>query len=594
VDPNSIAIFLILIGAVVLFATEKFPVDFVAIGVLGALLVSGIVAPEKAISGFSNSATVTVGAMFVLSAGLTKTGALQVVARWMVKLGKYPVLLLVPLMVTAAAASAFINNTPVVAVFLPLVLAMCAKRNLSPSKFLIPLSFAAQFGGVCTLIGTSTNLLVSEISAQAGYGAFSMFEFSKLGLIMVAAGILYFLVAGYWMLPRRGGGQLTETYQLGEYITELRVMPKSPLVGATLSQHALGKRHDVTVLEILRGDRKIWAPRSEVIQEGDVLLVRGQMSELMDLRRQLHLELEQQFKLQDDTLRAENLALMETVVPPQSALIGKTLSELEFHRRYNAIVLAVQRRGQTLRDSLSRVRLQAGDALLIQAPREEAAKLRGNPDFVLLEQVEEPSFRKSKGPLALLIIGLVVLFASAPIIGDKPFPILATAVVGCIAMVMTRCISLEEAYRAIDWKVIFLLAGVLPLGIAMMETGTAAWLAKQGVMLVGDFGPVAVLAMMYLLTAALTECMSNNAAAVLMAPIAISTANSLGVSPTPFLMAIMFAASTAFATPVGYQTNTMVYNPGGYRFMDFMKVGVPLNLIFWALAVYFIPKFWSF
>jgi len=589
-----LAVFLILIGAVVLFATEKFPVDFVAIGVLGALLVSGIVSPDQAISGFSNPATVTVGAMFVLSAGLTKTGALQVVARWMVKLGKYPVLLLVPLMATAAVASAFINNTPVVAVFLPLVLAMCAKRNLSPSKFLIPLSFASQFGGVCTLIGTSTNLLVSEISARSGYGAFSMFEFSKLGLIMMAAGIVYFLVAGYWMLPKRGGGQLTETYQLGEYITELRVMTKSPLIGTTLSDHALGKRHDVTVLEILRGDRKMWAPRSETIQEGDVFLVRGPMSELMELRGPLHLELEHQFQLQDETLRAENLALMETLIPPQSGLIGKTLSQIEFHRRYNAIVLAVQRRGQTLRDSLSRVRLKSGDALLMQAPKEEMVKLRGNPDFVLLEQVEEPSFRKGKGPLALLIIGLVVLFASTPILASAPLPILATAVVGCVAMVMTRCISLEEAYQAIDWKVIFLLAGVLPLGLAMQETGTATWIAEQGIKLVGALGPVAVLAMLYLLTATLTECMSNNAAAVLLAPIAISTAKSLEISPIPFLMAIMFAASTAFATPVGYQTNTMVYNPGGYRFLDFMKVGVPLNLIFWAIAVYFIPKFWPF
>jgi di/tricarboxylate transporter len=594
VEPNAIAVFFILVGAVVLFATEKFPVDFVAIGVLGALLVSGIVSPAKAVSGFSNPATVTVGAMFVLSAGLTKTGALEVVARWMVKLGRYPVLLLVPLMVTTAAASAFINNTPVVAVFLPLVLAMCARRGLPPSKFLIPLSFASQFGGVCTLIGTSTNLLVSEISAQAGYGAFSMFEFSKLGLLMVAAGVVYFVVAGYWMLPKRGGGRLTETYQLGEYITELRVMAKSPLIGRTLTEHALGKRHDVTVLEILRGERKIWAPRSEVIQEGDILLVRGRMSELMELRSALRLELEHQFQLQDATLRAENLALLETLIPPQSSLIGKTLSELEFHRRYNAIVLAVQRRGQTLRDSLSHVRLKTGDALLIQAPQQEVAKLRANPDFVLLEQVEEPSFRKRRGVMALLIIAWVVLFASVPILGSEPLPILATAIVGAIAMVVTRCVSLEEAYRAIDWKVIFLLAGVLPLGVAMQETGAAAWLAEQAVRFVRDFGPVATLAVVYLLTAVLTEFMSNNAAAVLMSPIAISTAVKLDLSPIPFLMAVMFAASTAFATPIGYQTNTMVYNPGGYRFADFTRVGVPLNLVFWAIAVYCIPKFWHF
>lgn len=595
--PEALQIGLVLViiaGAVALFATEKFPVDFVAIMVLAVLLILGLVTPEEGISGFSNPATITVGAMFVLSSGLSKTGALHALARVLIRVGKHPFILLVLMMAIAALASAFINNTPVVAVFLPLVLAICARRNISPSKLLIPLSFASQFGGVCTLIGTSTNLLVSSISERAGFGGFTMFEFSQLGIIFVIAGAIYFLVAGYWLLPARRGAQLTETYQLGEYITELRVTEKSPLIGKTVIQAKFGQQHDVTVLEILRGKEKLWAPRAEPIREGDILLVRGKAKDLMDLKASRGLELEPAFKLADAALQTEDLALVETLVAPRSRLIGHTLAELSFRRRYNAIVLAIQRRGHTFATKLNEVRLRFGDALLMQAPKEEIAKMRADENFVILQEVDEPSMRRSKAPLALLIIGLVVLFASVPLFNGKPLPILVTAIIGCVAMVLTRCITLEEAYGAIDWKVIFLLAGVLPLGIAMEKTGTAQFIAQQGINLVGDLGPIAVLAMLYLLTAVLTECMSNNAAAVLIAPIAISTAASFGVSPKPFLMAIMFAASTAFATPVGYQTNTMIYNPGGYRFTDFMKVGIPLNVIFWILAVIYIPRIWPF
>ncbi|MCG3147326.1 MAG: hypothetical protein PCFJNLEI_00765 [Verrucomicrobiae bacterium] len=591
---NMVLVLAILVAAVWLFATEKFPVDFVAVMVLGAVMVTGLVTVEEGISGFSNPATITVGAMFVISAGLTKTGALQTVARWFVRASKHPFVLLLVLIPAVALPSAFINNTPVVAVFLPLVLAVCAKRKFSPSKFLIPLSFASQFGGVCTLIGTSTNILVSTLSEKAGHGAFAMFEFSQLGLIMVVAGVVYFLTIGYWQLPERRGEELTATYQLGEYITELQVMPESPLIGQTVASTKFGQKYEVTVLEILRQKEKLFSPLHEPIQTGDVLLVRGKVADLMELKASSKLEIESEFKLGDAALQSADLSLVEVLVAPQGRLIGRTLVELDFNKLYRCIVLAVQRRGQTIREQIKHVRLESGDALLLMGPKTDIGRLRADDNFVVLEPVDEPALRRRKGPLALLIIGLVVFAASVPLFGGKPLPILAAAVLGCIAMVVTRCISLEQAYAAIDWKVIFLLAGVLPLGIAMEKTGAARWIAQFGVELVGSFGPIAVLAMLYLITAMLTECMSNNAAAVLLTPIAISTAVGMDVSPRPFLIAIMFAASTAFATPVGYQTNTMIYNPGGYRFTDFMKVGIPLNVVFWILAVYFIPRFWPF
>lgn len=594
-----VLVFLILAAAVFLFVTDKFPIDMVAVMVLGLLVVTGLVTVEQGVSGFSNPATITVGAMFVLSAGLTRTGAVQLMARWLTRFGRHPFVLLLIIIPATALMSAFVNNTPVVAVLLPMVLAVCARRKFAPSKFLIPLSFAAQFGGVCTLIGSSTNILVSALSEKADLGPFSMFEVSQLGLIMVGVGVFYFLTVGYWLLPERRADELTTTYQLGEYITELRVVQGSPLIGLTVVQTQLAARHDVTVLEIIRENTKLFSPTETAIRESDILLVRGHVENLMELKDSMRLQIEPEFKLRDASLQAGDLALVETLVAPKARLIGKTLADLHFRRVYNVIVLAVQRRGHTIRDQLKRVRLRFGDALLLMGPRTDIAKLRQDDDFVVLEPVDDPSLRRHKGFLALLIVAAVVACASVPIFNGRPMPILATAVLGCVAMVATRVISVEEAYAAIDWKVIFLLAGLMPLGIAMENTGAAKMMAQWGINLAGwlvpdTYRPLAVLAMLYLMTAILTETMSNNACAVLLTPVAISTALAMDVNPRPFLVAVMFAASTAFATPVGYQTNTMIYNPGGYRFTDFMKVGIPLNLAFWITAIIFIPKFWPF
>jgi len=579
----------ILIGAVVLFVSEKYSIDLVAFMVAGSLLLFGLVTPQEGISGFSNQATVTVAAMFVLSVGLKKTGAVAAVGRLLVRLGKNHFLVLALIMGTVGTISAFINNTAAVAVFLPLVLAVAAKRQISASRLLIPLSYASQFGGVCTLVGTSTNLLVSAISEQAGYGAFSMFEFSRLGLLMFAAGFLYFLLFGRWLLPDRQSQELTAAFELGEYITELRVMANSPLIGKTVMESNLGTEHDVTILKMLDEDRKIWAPYRQRLREGSVLLVRGRIQELMALKEATKLELHAEFKLRDESLQDEEMLLVQALIAPQSQLIGRTLKNIFFRHRYNSLVLAIHRRGALLRDKLNAVRLELGDALLVMTPKREIEALRADSDFIVLGEVQEPSLHRRKVPVALAIVAGVVGLAAMGIM-----PILVSAILGCVAMVLSRCISLEEAYKAVDWKVIFLLAGILPLGIAMEKTGAANWLASNALDLAGGLGPVAVLAALYLLTATLTEMMSNNATAVLLAPVAIATATQLGIDPKPLLMAVTFAASTSFATPIGYQTNAMVYNVGGYKYTDFLKVGVPLNLIFWVLATIFIPVFWPF
>jgi di/tricarboxylate transporter len=595
-------VLVLLVAAIVLFVTERLPVELVSLLVLGALLLlaivgpaTGLVSPERwlsvpeCLSGLSNPAVVTVAVMFVLSAGLEKTGALGAIGRGLLRLGRRPFVFLVVMMLAVGVVSAFVNNTATVAVFLPLVLMVCARRNLPAARMLIPLSFASQFGGVCTLIGTSTNLLVSSISERAGVGAFRMFEFTPFGLILLATGLVYLAVTSRWLLPARRGGELTESWQLGEYLTEVRIMPGSPLIGKTVAESRLAERHDVTVLEILRNDRKIWAPNETQLQAGDVLLVSGKVQSLLDLRASTGLEIAPEFELKDRTLQEQDLVLVEALVAPRSPLVGRTLAETDFRWRYRAIVLALQRRGQVLREKLANLPLQFGDALLLLVQRGDLPKLRANDNLIVLSEVESPPVRGGRALLAVGIVAAVVTVAALNLL-----PIVVSAVLGALAVALTRCVTLEQAYAAIDWKVIFLLAGTLPLGLALERSGAATFVAAQTLGGMQDFGPWAVLAALYLLTAVLTEFMSNNAAAVLLAPIAISTAANLGVDAKPLLMAVTFAASTSFATPVGYQTNAMVYSAGGYRYADFLRIGIPLNVIFWALAVWFIPKFWPF
>ena len=582
----------VLAGAVYLFTTEKLPVDLVALLVLASLLVLGLVTPAEALSGFSSEATITVAAMFVLSAGLQASGALHSLGRLLAKV-RWPWLFLLVLMLVVGPISAFVNNTAAVAVFLPIVLAAAAASRQSPSQLLIPLSYAAQMGGVCTLIGTSTNLLVNSLARDLGHPGFGLFDFAPVGLLTMAVGFAYLLLVRRWLLPHHAPAQgLTEAYELGKYLTELRVMPGSRLLGRSVAEAGLGEKHGVYVLELLRGEEHVWAPRAERVREGDVLLVRGDWSKLSALKDELGLEIDPEFTLSDQSFSAgdgDGRVFAELMVAPNSRFVGATIASLDFHWHYNATVLAMQRRGEVLRESLKQVELQVGDILLVLAAPDEVAALRRNPNVVVLSEREREQVSRRKVVLSLAIMGAAIGVAALGWL-----PIVASALLGCIALVALRVLMPEEAYAAIDWRVIMLLAGVIPLGIAMQKSGLAGVLAGGVVDVIGPFGPLAVLAGLYLVTAVLTELMSNNATAVLLTPIAFSTAVSMELSPTPFIVAVLFAASTSFATPVGYQTNTMVYGPGGYRFADYLRIGIPLNLLFWVIAVLAIPVFFPF
>jgi len=588
--PEIIIVFGILVCAVILFATEKLSVDLVALLIVGGLLAFGLVTPQEGISGLSNSATVTVACMFVLSAGLQKTGVVSVMGELLAKAGRTPLLLLIVIMLGVAVVSAFLNNTAAVAVFLPVVLATAAARKTSASRLLIPLSYASQFGGVCTLIGTSTNLLVSSIAADQGLKPFSMFEFAPLGLIMMGVGTVFILIFSRWLLPERDASQLVETYGLREYVTELHVSADSEVIGKSPSQIPGLEKAGVNIVELIRADQRILAPRTKLIEEGDMLLVRGQPEKIIEFKDKVGLELRSDFELQDDVLKSEENALVEVMIGPQSRLAGESLSSSYFEQRHNLLVLGLQRRGHTTREKLANIRLRFGDALLLCGPKEEISKLGTRGDAVVLNELGRNAFaRRNRMWVAISIMAAVVGLAAFEVL-----PILVAALLGCAAMALTGCLRDREAYEAVDWRIIILLAGVLPLGLAMQKTGAAALIADTVLGFTGDSGPVVMLAVFYLLTAILTEAMSNNASAVLLAPIAISTAAGLGVDPRPFLVAVTFAASTSFATPVGYQTNTMVYAAGNYRFTDFLRLGLPLNLIFWGVAVYFIPRFFPF
>ena len=582
----------VIVLAVYLFASEKLSVDLTAIIVMVVLIIAGVVTPGEGISGFSNTATVTVAAMFILSAALQKTGAVNFLGEVSSKIFKFNFWVgLIGTMILVGTVSAFINNTPVVAIFIPIMLGVAAAGKISPSRLLMPISFASMFGGVCTLIGTSTNILVSSIAVQHGLPALGMFEFTRMGLVFFGVGMLYMALFGVRLIPARAPqDNLTDKYRMNDYLTDIILLSNARSIGKRVADSPLVKELEIDVLEIIRNGQRLLVPVSDIVlKENDLLRVRCDIKQLQQLKERVGIQMKSDCQLQDGDFQCEDLALTEVVVAPNSRLIGKTIKSSYFRNIFHATALAVRHRGQLYNMGFADTPLSAGDAILVETRRENYDALKNNKNFVIVSDIETPQYRKNKIISALAIIAGVIATAALGII-----PIMVGAIIGAIAMVLIGCITLEEAYDAIDWKVVFLLGGIISLGVALEKTGTAMYLSGKMIHFLGGLGPVAIVAALYLLTSMLTETMSNNATAVLLAPIAIATADAMGVSPTPFLMAIAFAASASFMTPVGYQTNTMIYGVGQYRFTDFTKVGAPLNLIFWILATLLIPVFFPF
>jgi len=581
----------IVVAAMAMFVWNKVRIDVVALCVLVALFAGRFITPEQVLYGFANQATLTIAAMFVLSAGLVRTGLVEWAARQLDRIaGRTELRLMLVLSLTAAILSAFLINAAIVAIFIPVAMVLARSRKIAASRILIPLSYASQFGGVCTLVGTSTNLIVNSIAVDRGLAPFGFFEFLPLGLAMVGAGMVYLVAVGHWLLPvRKGEAEQVDRYRLADYLAEMQVGEKSPLVDQTWDQSKVEGETKVELANLLRGARAVSRPAQTVIRPDDILLLHGNVEQIIDMEGKYGLKMLKDARVSDRELSAHDMKLSEVLIPPGSTLIGRTLGEAVFFRRHKLTVLAIQRRGRTLRHRLADVKLNENDTVLLQGHKDDIAHVMNSPNAVVTNELTDLYLRKNRAFIALAIVLGVVLLTTLNVL-----PVMEAAIVGAVAMVVTQCLGIEEAYRAIDWKIIFLLAGVLPLGLALESSGATLWLAERVLEPLAARGPVVLLAVLYIVTAVFTEAMSNNAAAAILAPIAFTTAASLNIDPRPLLIAITFAASTSFATPIGYKTNTMIFSPGGYNFLDFTRVGAPLNIIFWGIAVLLIPLIWPF
>ena len=585
---------LILIGAVVLFATRALPYEATSAFILGMLVISGVLSVEDALSGFSNPATVTIAAMFVLSAGLIRTGALEVVVALLRRTSRnsLPRLVFV-LALTVGVSSAFLNNTPVVVMMIPVVLAISRHSDLRSSKLLLPVSYFAILGGTCTLVGTSTNLLVDQFYRSSGGPGFGIFDFAPLGICYFLIGTLYIILTHDRLLPDRTplSAMLPED-RGATFVTELIVRRQSPLVAKLLRDVLPPSSKTVRLLEIVRGEQVIFAANAlgELIEPEDSLIVEGTpagIAEFIDkhgLRVASVIEDEKRVEV-----RSMDLSIAEAVVLPDSPFVGRPVSRLGLNRLYGVKVMAIQRHGLQHRYHIRGMRLKGGDVLLVQTDRRGLDALRETGAVLVVEGVERLVVQKGKAPLALGILVAVIALASLQVA-----PLAMIAVVGAGLLIATRCLRATEAVASLDTPVLFLIAGSIPLGLAMEKTGLAQLLVDGTLSLLGDLGPHFVLSGFYLLTGIFTAFLSNNATAVLMSPLALGIAASLGVDPRPFLLAIAFGASASFATPVGYQTNTIVMGPGGYTFGDYMRFGLPLNAILWVAATLLIPVFYPF
>ena len=592
-------VFGVLVFAMLAFFREWLPPDMVAMFSLGIILLPGLFGGDAAVLGkedllgaFSNAAPLTIACMFVMSAGLEKSGCIRALGAGFRKVaGVKELRVLVILMVTGAVLSAFVNNTPVVVVFLPIVLSLARSSELKASRLLIPLSFACILGGTCTLTGTSTNLIIDGKAQELGLEPFTMFELTKLGVIYAAIGFVYMLTVGRKLLPARDS-QVIDLSNLEEreFLTQVIVQPGSPMAGRTLTETLFKEIKEARVVEVRRRGTPLDTPLDElVIEERDRILISVHGEGFQELKDTDGLLLTAYQNLKLETLERRPALLMEGIIGPQSRMIGKSLKELKFRQRFGVLILGIHRQSGEFRKNFEDVRIHAGDSLLIEGPQQAIARVQGEKDFVSLSEPPEKPIRKGK---VLLAAGITLGFVIAATASSQPIVILA--LLAALAMLATGCLDPADAYSSVSWNIIFLIIGMLGVGKAMEVTGGAQLMADGVMAVFGDSSPVVVLAAVYLLSSILTELISNNAVAVLLTPIIISIALALGVDARPFIVAMMFGCSASFATPIGYQTNTYVYGAGGYKFSDFLRVGVPLNLILWLVATWLIPKFWPF
>ncbi len=570
------------------FIGEWLRPDLVAMGAFVLCLLTGILGEESLANVFGRSAPIIVACMFVLSAALERTGVIEALGDWFGKFaGETELRILVVLVLLVAPLSAFVNNTPVVVVFMPILLQICRRMDQKASRLLIPLSYASIAGGTCTLIGTSTNLIAADLAKAQGLEPFTMFEPAKLGIVFVAVTGLYILTLGRKLLPSRATlSTLFESSETREFLTQATVATGSRLIGKVVTETQLGRMRNLRIIEIRRRGVRVMAPLNEVtFEEGDQVVFKSRVASMMEISEE-----EMGLDLGLESLTRESALLMEGIVGPESRMVGQTLKELNFRQRFGVIIVAVHRRGVNLKERFEDVRLAFGDTILVQGPVEKMNQLFSERDFVNLSEPKHRGLRPRKAPFALgSLLGFMILASFSPKLG---IPILAFALAAVFVVMATRSIDAKEAYDSIEWQVILMIFGMLGLGEALRATGLAETIALGAVQVFGDYPGWVMVSVLYLLAAVLTEMISNNAVATLLTPLALVIAEQMGVDARAFVIAVMFGSSASFSTPIGYQTNTYVYGAGGYRFTDFTRAGLPLAILLWIVASLLIPWMW--
>ncbi|WP_138005948.1 SLC13 family permease [Halalkalirubrum salinum] len=610
ITPEIAIVFAIAAITLVLFVLEPLPIDVTAIGLLVVLMllepVTGV-DTAAGLSGFSSVATITVLAMFILSEGIRQSGMINYLGQWIVRsFGDSPFGQLAAVLGLSGGTAGFINNTPVVAVMIPMIIEVADRTGVSPSRLLMPASFAAMLGGMLTVIGTSTNILASDLTARIGadlgiesLSAFSMFEFTGLGIIVLLTGVVYLLIASPYLVPERikVDETLTDEFEMTEYLTEVVVTEASPFVGQTIDQAFSTLDMDADIVQLVRNRRAFSEPLApKEIHAEDILVLRTDRDSLMRLIEAEGLKLAPDADVTDKQLAVEDeridetpsQRLVEIVISPESTIVGSTLESIRFRQRYDATVLAIRRGGAIIHARMDERVLRGGDTLLVQATESTVKRFVADRGFIVAQDLTPPEYRYDRIPIALGIVALVVALPAMEVL-----PIVVSALAGIVAMVATGCVKTNEMYESVDWSVIFLLAGLIPLGVALERSGGAEWLATAIVSLSSGLAPIVVLGLFYLVTALLTNVLSNNASVVVMIPVAVEAALQLSANPFAFVMAVTFAASTPFLTPIGYQTNLMVYGPGGYTFSDYARLGAPLQLLLTVVTTLGIAFFWG-